>query len=53
VRDGGGGLSLLTFPYPNLTYTAAAKFLHANSTEYRIQKLMYIKLPMYLFLYGA
>jgi hypothetical protein len=22
---------------------------HTNSTEYRIQKLMYIKLPMYLF----
>ncbi len=40
---GGGGLSLLPSPYPNLTYTATAKFMLANSqqtvqnTEYRIQ----------------
>ncbi len=56
---GGGGLSLLPSPYPNLTYTAAAKPIQANSqqtvqnTEYRIQTLMYIKLSVYMFfLYG-
>jgi hypothetical protein len=54
---GGGGLSLLPFPYSYLTNTAAAKFMHIklteNSTEYRILNLMYIKLPMYLFYYMA
>ncbi len=79
-RWGRGRLSLLPSPYPNLTYTAAAKLMHANSqqtvqnteyriqnTEYRIQnteqrilkieqriqKLVGIKLPMYLFFYMA
>ncbi len=42
----------ITIPIP--TYTAAAQPMHRKlttfSAEYRIQKLKYIKLPMYLFI---
>ncbi len=30
---GGGGLSLLTSPYPNFTYTDAADLMHSNSQQ--------------------
>jgi hypothetical protein len=52
----GGGLSLLPSPYPHTSLalpTQLQNSLTTNSTKYRIQKLMYIKLPMYLFFYMA
>ncbi len=50
LDGGGGGVDphLLPSPFPNLTYTAAAKLMHANSqqtvqnTEYRIQNTEFI-----------
>ncbi len=46
---GEGGFSPLPFPYPDLAYTAAAKQYRIQNTEYRMQKRVYIKLPIYCF----
>ncbi len=53
VGGRGGGSSISTDIYINI-YRAAGKLLHIKlitycTVRYRIQKLLYIKLPMYLF----
>jgi hypothetical protein len=54
---GKGALFFLPSPYPHLTYlptlaTNCTEYRILN-TEYRIQKVMYMKLPMHLFFYMA